>query len=71
VGEWKAVRRNLNPGKGVTPTIKTELYHIATDRAESRDVADQHPELLARLETMMRDARTPSADFAFPILDAQ
>ena len=71
VGEWKAVRQNLNPGKGATPTIKTELYHVATDRAETRDVAAQHPELLARLEAMMRDARTPSADFAFPILDAQ
>ncbi len=69
VGEWKAVRQNLMPPKKATPVIQTELYHVATDRAEQHDVAAKHPELLAHLERMMREHRTSSEDFPFPVLD--
>ncbi|MBT5902023.1 MAG: arylsulfatase [Opitutaceae bacterium] len=69
VGDWKAVRQNLMPPQKTTQIVRTELYHLGTDRAEENNVASEHPELLARLEKMMRESRTPSKDFPFPVLD--
>ena len=51
--------------------IKTELYHVATDITESHDVAAKHPELVAHLEKLMREHRTPSDEFPFPTLDLE
>lgn len=63
-GEWKAVRQNL--AKGV---VKTELYHLAKDESEKEDVSAKHPEVLARLEKLMKDQHTPSPDFPLPAID--
>lgn len=71
VGEWKAVRQNLMPPKGTEVVITTELYHVATDITESHDVAAKHPELVAHLEKLMREHRTPSDEFPFPTLDLE
>lgn len=66
-GDWKAVRRNLQrKGK---PNLQLELYNLATDRAETKDVAGAHPEVVSRLAALMATQHTPSADFPFPILD--
>lgn len=69
VGEWKAIRRNLMPRGDAQPVIKTELYHLGKDPAESTDVAGEHPRVVARLEALMAAEHTPSADFPFPVLD--
>ncbi|WNJ20587.1 arylsulfatase [Pontibacter sp. G13] len=50
-GDWKAVR--LNPSKPV------ELYNLSTDLSESRNVADQYPDLAAELAILMDQSRTP------------
>jgi arylsulfatase len=63
-GDWKGVRQNL--AKGV---VKTELYDLKTDPAESTDVAAKQPEVLARLERRMKEQHTPSADFPLPTID--
>jgi len=52
-GTWKAVR----PAAG----SPLELYDLATDRAEARDVAAAHPEIVARIERYLKTARTESA----------
>ena len=52
---WKAVR--LSPG------AKLELYDLATDPAESRDVAADRPEIADVIETYLRTARTDSPDW--------
>lgn len=65
-GEWKAVRQGL--GKG---TVKTELYNLARDESEKDDVAQKHPEVVARLEKRMRDAHTPSPIFPLQTIDAK
>jgi len=56
-GDWKAVRPALDR--------PTELYDLAADPAESRDLARQHPDVVSRLEGLMRRAYVPSP--AYPV----
>ena len=79
VGDWKAVRQNLRPrppGKAAKAApapapgpVKTELYNLAADPTESTDVAAKNPEVLARLEKILREQHVPSAEFPLPALD--
>ena len=72
LGDWKGVRQKLYPkGKAnsAQPVIKTELYNIKEDVAEEKDVADQHPEIVAKIEQIMRVQHTPSQEFPLPVLD--
>lgn len=70
VGDWKAIRQKLMPRGNVEPVMKTELYNLKNDLAETRDVAALHPEILTRLESLMKSSRTVSDEFPFPVLDA-
>jgi arylsulfatase A-like enzyme len=49
-GNWKAVKPRHDAA--------TELYDLATDPSESKNVAAQKPELVARAEALMKSART-------------
>ena len=69
VGDWKAVRQKLMPRGKAKPTLKTELYNLKEDRAEASDVSAQHPKIVAKLESLMRDHRTASEELPFPALD--
>jgi len=55
-GNWKAVRP-----KTAAPV---ELYDLASDIGETKNLATEHPELVAKAVKMMNDARTP--DPAWP-----
>ena len=50
VGDWKAVRPR--------PGAPLELYDLARDVGETRDVSDAHPEVVARIESYLETART-------------
>jgi arylsulfatase len=63
-GEWKAVRQNLVKG-----VVKTELYNLRKDEAEKDDVAAKHPEVVERLEKLLKEQHTPSADFPLQTID--
>ncbi len=68
VGDYKAVRQRLaqlKPGE----TIKTELYDLASDPDESRDVAEEHPDMVARLEAVMKEQHVPNPVFPLPGID--
>lgn len=67
MGNWKAVRQNMLKGKN--PVIKTELYDLESDPAESVDLASKHPDVLKKLEQAMKDARVPSTTYPFKTLD--
>jgi arylsulfatase A len=63
-GDWKAVRQNLAKGDG-----KTQLYNLKVDEGETTDVAAKHPEVVARLEKLMKEQHTPSRDFPLQSVD--
>jgi len=60
-GTWKAVKYNYLK----EPDAPFELYDLQNDLGETRNLAAQHPELLAEFEALLKEARTPSAVFAF------
>lgn len=60
-GDWKAVRPAAN--------APLELYDLATDLGESRDLATANPDAVARAEALMRAAR--SDDPTWPIAAAR
>ena len=73
VGDWKAIRRNLNPG----PKAKDqsagaiELYDLATDRNETTDVAAKHPEVVNRLRAVMEREHVKSDLFPLRAIDGK
>jgi len=72
LGDWKLVRQNLMPkGKKAPSIIRTELYNLKNDVAETKDVAAQHPDIVAKIVKIMREQHTPSSIFPIPALDAE
>jgi len=58
MGEWKAVR--LARGEPL------EIYNLRDDIGEKHNVADRHPDIVAKIETYLQTARTESK--LFPLL---
>jgi arylsulfatase A-like enzyme len=78
IGDWKGIRMNMLPGTGkakakqkagAAPNMKIELYDLKSDPHETKDVADAHPEIVAKIEKLMREQHTPNSDFPFPAID--
>ena len=63
-GQWKALRQDLHKGE-----LSTQLFDLQADCGESRDLAAEHPKVLAELEQLMREARHPSDHFPIAVLD--
>jgi len=68
-GRWKIVRRDLAT-RAKTGEIKPldgwQLFDLATDPNETRDLAAQHPEIVARLAEIAARAYQPNTDFPLP-----
>jgi len=56
-GSWKGVRTYGGP---------LELYDLDADRGETRDLAADHPDVVADLEAYLATARTESAEWPAP-----
>jgi len=54
-GKWKAVRQGTDQ--------PLELYDLSADIGEQRDVAGQHPEIVARILDYLRSARSESENW--------
>ena len=52
MGNWKAIRKR--------PGAALELYDLSRDLAEHSDVADQHPDVVTRIEHYLKTARSES-----------
>lgn len=60
-GNWKAVRYNVLKN----PNAPTQLYNLATDPGETTDVAEAHPDVVARILPLFSQSRVPSEAFPF------
>lgn len=59
-GSWKLVRVELARRRA------PELFDLATDPGEKRNVASEHPDVVARLEALAKSARTENPLFPLP-----
>ncbi|MEM6798952.1 MAG: arylsulfatase [Planctomycetota bacterium] len=57
---WKGVRLNVSRDRN-TPI---ELYDLSVDLGETTDVAAEHPEVVARIKAVMKEAHTDSPVFS-------
>lgn len=62
IGKWKAVQNQVNR-EGQNASI--EIYDLESDRAETRNLADQNAELITRVRNIFKRAHTPSALWKF------
>lgn len=60
LGDWKLVR------KPYSTTMAPELYNLKDDLGETRDVASQHADVVAKIETILKSVRTESPDWPVP-----
>ncbi len=61
LGSWKAVRHGVDRGN---PPF--ELYDLAADIGETRNVSADHPDIIERVEKIADEAHTKSN--LFPVL---
>lgn len=64
MGPWKGVRQNLRQGK-----TAIELYNLDDDPKESRDVAAEHTDVVARIKQVMERSHVRSTLFPLPGID--
>ncbi|MBN1910143.1 MAG: arylsulfatase [Pirellulales bacterium] len=64
VDDWKAIRTGLRKGK-----TKLALYNLFDDPGEKHDLAAEHPDVVNRLDTLMRQEHAPSKVFPLPSID--
>lgn len=63
-GDWKGVRQNLHKGE-----TRIELYNLARDVGERKDVAAANPEIVERIARIMADNHEKSEMFPIAALD--
>jgi arylsulfatase len=68
LGDWKAVRQGMLRRNNQQP-LRIELYDLTNDIGESRDVAAEHPEIVARARKIMQSEHVPSVLFPMPPID--
>ncbi len=54
MGKWKGIRTELRRN----PDNPVELYDLENDIGEKNDIADEHPEIVSKIEEIMLSART-------------
>ena len=68
LGEYKGIRTNMLRKNNKNP-LKIALYNLNDDISESKDIAAENPEILAKVREIMTTQHTPSTQFPFKPLD--
>jgi arylsulfatase A-like enzyme len=58
---WKAVRLNADKDQ----QSETELYDLSKDPSEKSNIAKENPEIVRKMNEIMKKAHKPSATFPF------
>ncbi|MEE8451804.1 MAG: arylsulfatase [Thermoguttaceae bacterium] len=66
--KFKGIRQNMGRKDNPNP-LKIELYDLAADPSEKNDIAADQPEVVAKIEAIMREEHTPSKLFPVRVLD--
>ncbi len=61
LGNWKGIRLNM----ANNPEAPIELYDLSADMGETNNIADQHPEIVEKIKSMMQEAHIKNPDFLF------
>jgi len=61
MGKWKALQHRV----GKQDQSPLRLFDLSKDIAEQHDVAQQYPEIVAKMRKVMREAHTPSPHWSF------
>ncbi len=71
VGDWKAIRTNLNPAPRAANQAPSaiELYDLADDASETTNVAATNPKVVVELEKLMRKQHVPTEMWLMWALD--
>lgn len=56
MGEWKTVVRGKNENK-------LELYNLKSDIGEENDIAESHPDIVAKIEAILKTCRTENENW--------
>ena len=62
MGKWKGIRANIFKGN-----MKLALYNLELDPREEKDIADEHPEIIAQMEAILKAEHTPAQIERFKI----
>ncbi|RKR12164.1 arylsulfatase A-like enzyme [Maribacter vaceletii] len=62
-GKWKGILYNAIKD----PKAKLELYDLYTDATESKNVADENPEIVAEIEQIIKESHVDSELFPFKL----
>jgi len=67
-GKWKGVRQKMLR-RNIKDPLKIELYDLEADIAESKDVAADHPQVVARIKKLLQGQHVPSKLFPMRPID--
>jgi arylsulfatase len=67
LGDWKGIRTGL---KDKETDSSLQLYNLKNDPAESKNVADEYPEVVRKIEDIMKSSRVDSDKFPFPEINS-
>jgi arylsulfatase A-like enzyme len=62
MGNFKGIRLDVHKN----PTGPLELYNLANDIGEKHNIADKHPDVVSRIETVFKTARTDAERWPIP-----
>jgi arylsulfatase A-like enzyme len=59
MGDWKAIRLKVKNN----PDAPIHLFNLAQDIGETKNIADQHPEVVKQIAPLFKSARVESKNF--------